>query len=155
MSCWLFKTESGCFSVDDLANSPGQTTMWDGVRNFQARNFMRDAMRVGDPGFFYHSGKDPAIVALVEVASKAYPDPTQWDPEDRHFDPRSKADNPLWYLVDVRLVQRFAHPLPLGLLRTQPELEGMELLRKGSRLSVQPVNPAHYEAIVALAKSLG
>lgn len=151
---WLMKTEPGCFSVDDLAKSPEQTSMWDGVRNYQARNFMRDQMEPGDPVLFYHSGDKPGIVGIAKVASKAYPDPTQWDPENRHFDPASPADSPRWYLVDVRLVRRFAAILPLPLLRSRPELAGMELLRKGSRLSVQPVSKEEFEAVLALAQRL-
>ena len=152
--CWLMKTEPGCFSIDDLAKAPGRTAMWDGVRNYQARNFMRDAMRVGDPVLFYHSVTNPGIAGIAEVASEAYPDPTQWDPENEHFDPKSPADKPRWFLVDVRLVRRFKEVLPLSLLRSRPELEGMELLRKGSRLSVQPVRPEEYEAVLALAGDL-
>ena len=151
---WLMKTEPDCFSINDLAASPKRTSMWDGVRNYQARNFMRDRMRPGDPVLFYHSGDKPGIVGIAEVASKAYPDPTQWDPENQHCDPASPADAPRWYLVDVRLVRRFAKPLPLSLLRTRPELTGMELLRKGSRLSVQPVRKEEFEAVLALAESL-
>lgn len=151
---WLMKTEPGCFSIDDLAAAPDRTTMWDGVRNYQARNFMRDEMRLGDPVLLYHSGKEPGIAGLAEVAGEAYPDPTQWDPENRHFDPASPADKPRWYLVDVRLVRTFAAPLPLSLLRGQPELQGMELLRKGSRLSVQPVRAEEFAAVLALADGL-
>ena len=152
---WLMKTEPGCFSIDDLARSPGQTSMWDGVRNYQARNFMRDEMRPGDPVLFYHSGgARPGIAGIAEVAGEAYPDPTQWDPQNEHFDPASPADAPRWYLVDVRLRRRFRDILPLSLLRTHPELEGMELLRKGSRLSVQPVREEEFTAILALADGL-
>lgn len=151
---WLMKTEPGCFSIDDLENSPGQTTMWDGVRNYQARNFMRDEMRPGDPVLFYHSITRPGIAGIAEAASEPYPDPTQWDPENRHFDPASPADAPRWFLVDVRLKRRFREILPLGLLRKQPELSGMELLRKGSRLSVQPVSRQEYEVILSLARDL-
>ena len=147
---WLFKSEPGCFSVDDLAKAPGRTTMWDGVRNYQARNMLRDAMRPGDKGFFYHSGAQPGIVGLVEVVSPAYPDPTQWDPENQHFDPASPADKPRWYVVDVKLERRFKSPLLLAALRGMPELAGMELLRKGSRLSVQPVSSGEYTAILSL-----
>ena len=152
---WLMKTEPGCFSIDDLAKAPEQTSMWDGVRNYQARNFMRDGMRPGDPVLFYHSGgAAPGIAGIAEVASKAYPDPTQWDPENRHFDPASPADAPRWFLVVVRLVRRFQETLPLSVLRSRPELAGMELLRKGSRLSVQPVREEEFAAILALAHSL-
>lgn len=149
---WLVKTEPGCFSIDDLAAAPGQTTAWDGVRNFQARNFMRDAMQPGDPVLFYHSVTDPGIVGLAEVARAAYPDHTAQDPEGRHFDPRHSQERPLWYMVDIRLVEGFAAPLPLALLRGVPALAGMELLRKGSRLSVQPVRPEEFQAILALAR---
>ena len=147
---WLMKTEPGCFSIDDLAAAAGQTAMWDGVRNYQARNFMRNDMRLGDLVLFYHSVSNPGIVGLAEVVSTAYPDPTQWDPENEHFDPASPADAPRWDVVDVRLVRRFAKPLPLAFLRTRPELAGMELLRKGSRLSIQPVRKEEYEAILRL-----
>lgn len=151
---WLMKTEPGCFSIDDLEKAPRQTSMWDGVRNYQARNFMRDEMRTGDPVLFYHSVTKPGIVGLAEVASKAYPDPTQWDPENEHFDPASPEDAPRWFVVDVRLVRKFAKPLSLPFLRSVPELSGMELLRKGSRLSIQPVRPEEYAAVLALAEGL-
>lgn len=153
-SCWLMKTEPGCFSIDDLAAAPDRTSMWDGVRNYQARNFMRDLMRPGDPVLFYHSVTNPGIAGLAEVAGEAYPDPTQWDPENEHFDPASPADNPRWYLVDVRFVRKFKDLLPLAMLRSRPELAGMELLRKGSRLSVQPVKPEEFQAVLALADAL-
>ena len=154
MRYWLVKTEPGCFSIDDLAASPNQTTMWDGVRNYQARNFMRDDMKKGDKVLFYHSVTKPGIVGLAEVAREAYTDPTQFDPENEHFDPASPADNPRWSVVDVKLVRRFDKPLPLPFLRKQPELEAMELLRKGSRLSVQPVREDEYEAVLALADKI-
>ena len=152
---WLMKTEPGCFSIQDLAAANNRTSPWDGVRNYQARNFMRDAMRPGDPVLFYHSVTSPGIVGLAEVAGPARPDPTQWDPENEHFDPASPADNPRWYLVDVTLTEIFPSPLPLPFLRSRPELEGMELLKKGSRLSIQPVSREHYDAIVKLAREQG
>ncbi len=152
--CWLLKTEPGCFSIDDLAACPNQTSMWDGVRNYQARNFLRDGMSVGDPVLFYYSVTGVGIAGVAEVASKPYPDPTQWNPDDMHFDPASPADAPRWYVVDVRLVRRFRELLTLAFLRTQPELAGMELLRKGSRLSVQPVRPEEYAVIMRLAEGL-
>lgn len=150
MNHWLLKTEPGCFSIQDLAALPNQTTSWDGVRNYQARNFMRDEMKMGDGVLFYHSGTNPGIAGIARVASPAKPDPTQWDPENEHFDPASPADKPRWFLVDVQLVRIFPEPLGLTLLRGRPEFEGMELLRKGSRLSVQPVSQAHYDAVLAL-----
>ena len=151
---WLLKTEPGCFSIHDLAAAPEGTSPWDGVRNYQARNFMRDDMQPGDGVLFYHSVTNPGVVGLAEIAGPARPDPTQWDPENPHFDPASPADAPRWYLVDVRLKEIFAAPLPLTLLRAQPELDGMELLKKGSRLSVQPVSREHFDLVCALAKKL-
>ena len=133
MNYWLFKTEPGCFSWQDLENAPGQITSWDGVRNYQARNFMC-AMHKGDLGFFYHSGKTPAIVGLVEVCRQAYPDHTALDPENQHFDPRATPEKPIWHMVDVRLVRPLERPLTRRALSVCPELAGMELLRRGSRL---------------------
>lgn len=150
MQYWLFKTEPGCFSLDDLMFSPDATTSWDGVRNYQARNLMR-SMKKGDLGFFYHSGKKPEIVALVEVVREAYPDHTAQDPKNRHYDEKATPENPRWYMVDVRLMRRFERPIPLDELRRQPELEGMELLKRGSRLSVQPVEEPFFRHIMAMA----
>lgn len=149
---WLLKTEPGCFSIQDLANAPNQTTPWDGVRNYQARNFMRDVMQPGDLALFYHSITNPGIVGLAEIVSEARPDPTQWDPENRHVDPASPVEAPRWYLVDVQLKEIFAQPLSLPFLRSRPELAGMELLKRGSRLSIQPVSPDHFKAVMALAR---
>ena len=146
---WLVKSEPGCFSIDDLAALPGQTTMWDGVRNYQARNFLRDSMKEGDRVFFYHSITGVGIAGLCEVVGKPYPDPTQWNPENRHFDPASPADTPRWYAVDIRLVRKFARILPLAELRNLQELAEMELLKRGSRLSVQPVREEEFQAIMA------
>ncbi|MCC8195030.1 MAG: EVE domain-containing protein [Deltaproteobacteria bacterium] len=154
MRYWLFKSEPGCFSIRDLAASPGRTAPWDGVRNYQARNFMRDEIKKGDLAFFYHSVTDPGIVGLMEITGGPRPDPTQWDPASEHPDLASPEDNPRWYLVDVTLKEIFPVPLPLRLLRSQPELDGMELLKKGSRLSVQPVSKAHFEAVVALERRM-
>ncbi len=150
---WLIKSEPAVFSFDDLWAAPGRTTGWDGVRNYQARNFMRDDMRVGDGVLFYHSNGEPAAVAgLAEVAGAAYPDPTAFDAGHAHFDPKSRPESPTWMMVDVRAVERFARPLSLAELRAIPELAGMELLRKGSRLSVQPVRPAEWAAVCAAGR---
>jgi predicted RNA-binding protein with PUA-like domain len=152
MSYWLMKSEPGTFSIDDLAKAPKQTTCWDGVRNFQARNFMRE-MEIGDQIFFYHSSTDPtAIVGIAEVVKKAYPDHTAFDPKDEHYDPKSKPANPLWEMVDIKFVRKFEHALTLEELRKHPGLEKMELLRKGSRLSVQPVRPEEWKIIVKLTQ---
>ncbi len=155
MQHWLVKTEPGCYSIDNLAAEKNRTTPWSGVRNYQARNFMRDGMRVGDPVLFYNSVTNPGIAGLAEVAGKAYPDPTQWDPEDEHYDPASPADKARWFVVDIRLVRKFPVFLPLALLRAQPQLEGMELLRKGSRLSVMPVAAEHFAHILGMVEQGG
>ncbi len=149
MHYWLFKSEPGCYCLDDLAKAPEQTTSWDGVRNYQARNFMK-AMHTGDRGFFYHSGKKPEIAGVVEIVREAYPDHTAWNPQDEHFDPASTPDRPIWEMVDVRLVCRFDPPLSRALLREEPELAGMELMKRGSRLSVQPVEEAAFRHILSM-----
>jgi predicted RNA-binding protein with PUA-like domain len=149
---WLVKTEPDCFSIHDLAKQPKQTTCWSGVRNYQARNFMRDEMKLGDRVLVYHSSADPpAVVGIATVVREAYPDPTAWDKNDDHFDPASTPDNPRWVMVDLRLEQIFKEPLPLESLRKIPALKDMELLRRGSRLSVQPVRKSEFEAIQELA----
>lgn len=149
---WLMKSEPDAFSIDDLARSPKQTTSWDGVRNYQARNFMR-AMKAGDQVLFYHSNaQPPCLVGLAEVVRTAYPDATQFDPQDVHYDPGSIPDQPRWDVVDIRFVRKFAAPLSLNLLKEQASLQGMELLRKGSRLSVQPVSAAEWKEILQLAR---
>lgn len=149
---WLMKSEPSAFSIEDLRKAPGRKTCWDGVRNYQARNYMR-AMKTGDHVFFYHSNADPpAIVGIAEVVREAYPDPTAFDIRHRHYDPKSKPEKPLWDMVDIRLVKTLAKPLPLDRLRQEPGLKGMELLRKGSRLSVQPVRAAQWALILRLAE---
>lgn len=150
MQYWLFKTEPSCFSLDDLIFSQGAVTSWDGVRNYQARNLMR-SMKKGDLGFFYHSGKKPEIAAVVEVVREAYPDHTAQDPNNRHFDEKATPQNPRWYMVDVKLLCSFKKPLSLETLRKENALEGMELLRRGSRLSVQPVAEEHFRHILHMA----
>ena len=150
---WLVKSEPDVFSFDDLWKSPKRTTGWDGVRNYQARNFMRDDMHVGDGVLFYHSGAEPPGVAgLAEVVRAAYPDPTALDSGHAHFDPKSRVVEPTWMQVDLRAVERLKRFLTLSALRAMPALAGMELLRRGSRLSVQPVRPAEWEAICAAGR---
>jgi predicted RNA-binding protein with PUA-like domain len=149
---WLLKSEPSSFSIDDLAASPKQTTCWSGVRNFQARNYMRDDMQLGDRVLFYHSGGNPPSVAgTAVVVREAHPDPTAWDRSDDHYDPKSSPDNPIWQMVDIRLEKIFAQPIPLDRLRKVAALKNMELLRRGSRLSVQPVRKSEFEAILQLA----
>ena len=149
---WLLKSEPDAFSFDDLLAAPGRTTCWDGVRNYQARNFLRDEMRPGDLVLFYHSGAEPAVAGTAEVVRGGYPDHTAFDSDDAHFDPKSRPDLPTWYMVDVRALERFAQPVTLTTLRSTPGLEGMALLQRGSRLSVQPVRPTEFEIVVALAR---
>ncbi len=153
MQYWLLKSEPNAFSITDLQNSPDQTDSWDGVRNYQARNFMRDQMKQGDQALFYHSRINPSIVGVVEIVKESYPDYTAWeDPSDHHFDPKSSLENPIWFMVDVKFLQEFPKPLSLPFLKGIPELQGMELLRKGSRLSVQPVQPHEFQTILKLAQ---
>ncbi|MFN7999660.1 MAG: EVE domain-containing protein [Acidobacteriota bacterium] len=152
MRYWLMKSEPESFSIDDLARAKKQTTSWDGVRNYQARNFMRE-MQIGDQVFFYHSNANPpCIVGLAEIVKTAYPDHTALDPRDHHYDPKATPENPIWEMVDIKLVRKFAVPLALDDLRQVRGLEKMELLRKGSRLSVQPVSAAEWKRVLALAE---
>lgn len=145
---WLLKTEPGCFSYEDLLAAPGHTTHWSGVRNYQARNFMRDAMKPGDGVLLHYSSADPSgIVGTAEIVRGGYPDFTGWDARDEHFDPKSSEAKPIWYMVDVRADRRFDNFLALSDLRHVRELESMELLRRGSRLSVQPVTAGEWETI--------
>jgi predicted RNA-binding protein with PUA-like domain len=147
---WLMKTEPTTFSFDDLMNAPGKTTFWDGVRNFQARNLLRQ-MKKGDQVFIYHSSADPTgIAGIAEIAREASPDPTAFDPKDDHYDPKSKKDEPTWYGVDVKAVKRLPAFISLQTLRGTKGLEKMVLLKKGSRLSVQPVSEAEWKTITEL-----
>lgn len=149
---WLMKSEPTTFSIDDLKRSPNQTTCWDGVRNYQARNFMR-SMSLGDQILFYHSNADPpAVVGIAKVVTTAYPDPTQFDKQDKHYDPESKPSEPRWDMVDISYVRKFARPLTLDELRKEGKLKGMVLLKKGSRLSVQPVTRLEWRHIMTMAK---
>ena len=153
MHYWLIKSEPDVFSIQDLARAKGRTTGWEGVRNYQARNFLR-AMRSGDRALFYHSNATPSAVAgIVEVVREAYPDATAWDPTSDYHDPKAGPDNPIWSRVDVRLVEIFPRELSLDELRGIKALAGMELLRRGSRLSVQPVTAAEFRTIEKLAHS--
>lgn len=152
MNFWLFKSEPDAFSIHDLKVMKGKKDHWDGIRNYQARNLMRDDMRKGDLGFFYHSScKVPGIVGIVEVVREAYPDHTAWDSESNYYDPKSSADNPRWVMVDVKFKHEFAKIISLEHLRTVPEIADMVLLRKGSRLSIQPVSKAHWDVIVKIS----
>jgi predicted RNA-binding protein with PUA-like domain len=147
MRYWLMKSEPDEASIDDLANAPSRTLPWTGVRNYQARNFMRDAMRIGDGVLFYHSScPEPGIAGLAKVVSTPYPDPTQFDPKSPYYDPKSKPEEPRWLLVDVKFVKKI--PLvSLAELRKHPELADMRVLAKGNRLSITPVTEAEWRYI--------
>ena len=151
MQYWLMKSEPDEFSIDDLEHRPGQTEPWDGVRNYQARNMMRDQMRRGDQVFFYHSNtKVPGIVGIAEVVREGYPDHTAFDPDDPHHDPKSDPDNPRWFMVDVRFVRRLDRTISLVELKADPALTDMPLVRRGNRLSVMPVTEAQWNHILTL-----
>jgi predicted RNA-binding protein with PUA-like domain len=150
---WLVKSEPGVFSFDDLVTAPRRTTSWDGVRNYQARNYMRDGMRVGDLVLFYHSNAEPAgVVGIAEVSREAYPDHTAFDASHPHHDPDSDPAAPTWLMVDLRAVEKFTTFVPLEVLRADHALAGLETTRRGSRLSVHPVSGAHFAHIVALGR---
>ncbi|MDQ9169932.1 EVE domain-containing protein [Oxalobacteraceae bacterium R-40] len=147
MQYWLMKSEPDEVSIDDALAAPHQTVAWTGVRNYQARNFMRDAMRIGDGVLFYHSScAQPGIAGIAEVASTAYPDPTQFDARSKYFDPAASQENPRWMLVDVR-AQKKTRLIPLDELRTHADLADMQILRRGNRLSITPVSPAEWRFI--------
>lgn len=149
---WLMKSEPEVFSIRDLAKSPRKTTSWEGVRNYQARNFLRE-MKRGDGVLFYHSNADPpAVVGTARVVRTAYPDPTAFEKRSKYYDPGSTPSQPRWDMVDIRLSRRFRRPLSLDRLRQEPALRKMELLRKGSRLSVQPVRPGEWKRVLELAE---
>ena len=151
---WLLKTERSVFSFDDLARAPRKTAGWDGVRNYQARNFLRDQMKKGDGVLIYHSSAEPtAVVGTAEVAREGHCDPTQFERGHDHFDPESPPDDPRWFQVDVRAVQKLPHPVTLERIKRTPALAGMNLLRRGNRLSVQPVEEAEFSAIVKLGQT--
>jgi predicted RNA-binding protein with PUA-like domain len=154
MAYWLFKTEPASYSFAALMAERDQTTGWDGVRNYQARNFLRDQIKPGDGVLIYHSSADPpSIAGIAEVVRAGHPDPTAFDRNDGHYDPKSDPANPTWYQVSIKGKQAIDPPLELPFLKSVDALAKMELLRKGSRLSVQPVTAAEWKAILALAKS--
>jgi len=148
MLYWLMKSEPDEFSIDDLARASGKTAAWFGVRNYQARNFMRDSMQPGDRVLFYHSSCEvPGIAGIAEVSKSAYPDATQFDRKSKYFDPKAAHDNPRWVNVDVKLVKK-TRLVPLSELRVYPKLAKMQLLQRGNRLSITPVDPAEWEFIM-------
>ena len=149
MAHWLMKSEPDVYGIDDLERDGRE--MWDSIRNYQARNMMRDDMRIGDEIFFYHSNcKEPAIVGISKVASEPYPDPVQFDPESNYFDPKSSKENPRWILVDVEFVRKLKRPITLAELKANAALEEMILTRPGNRLSIMPVSDEHWNLILNL-----
>ncbi len=151
MNYWLFKSEPDVFSFADLKARPDGREPWSGVRNYQARNYMRDTMRPGDAALFYHSScPEPGIAGAMKVASEAYPDPTQFQPESAYFDPRARHEEPIWQLVDVAWAKDFRRFVPLETLRTEPALTSLVTLRRGNRLSITPLTPAEYRRICQL-----
>lgn len=153
MGQWLLKSEPDSFSFDDLLASADRTTVWDGVRNYQARNFIRDEMKVGDDVLFYHSSTaQPGVVGLAEIVSDPYPDPSQFDRRSRYFDPKSTGEHPRWFAVDVRAARPLGRNVTLSEMREDTALAGLKLLQRGSRLSVMPLSSAELKRILALAE---
>ena len=150
---WLMKSEPDCYSIDNLMNAPKQIGSWDGVRNYQARNMMRDEMKVGDLVFFYHSNTNPpGIVGVAEIVKEGYPDDTAFDPKSDHPDLSSDPNNPRWYMVDVKFKRKFKRCISLDELKQHPALTGMQLLKKGNRLSVMPVSAEQWNIILTIAE---
>lgn len=150
---WLFKSEPSSYSIDDLAAEPSGRTLWDGVRNYQARNLLRDEVKLGDGVLFWHSGiAAPAAVGTATIVREAYPDPTQFDPTHAGHDPRSSKDSPRWLAVDIAFEQRFARPVTISELREMPEFEGLAALRRGNRLSITPVPEGAWRTILRLGR---
>lgn len=150
---WLMKSEPDCYSIDDLAGESNKTTHWDGVRNYQARNFMRDDMKKGDKVLFYHSNaKPPGVAGVAKVVKESYPDFTAFDARDKHYDPKSKQESPRWFMVDIKFEKKFKRIVSLDELRKVKSLDGMVLLQKGSRLSVQPVTKKQFETVCKQAE---
>ena len=152
---WLFKSEPNAYSFSDLLNEPDQTAEWDGVRNYQVRNFMRDEMKAGDGVLFYHSSTNPmAVVGTATIVREAYPDSTAWDSNSEHPDPRSTPDNPVWLMVDIKADKEFARPVTLPEVKQNPKLKDMLLARKGMRLSIQPVTREEWEEVIAMGNQV-
>jgi predicted RNA-binding protein with PUA-like domain len=153
MNYWLLKTEPSVFSIDSFDAAPRKTTGWEGVRNYQVRNMLRDEMKRGDLAFLYHSScPEPGIAGIVEIVRGGYPDPSAWNPRSEYYDMKSPENKPLWYTVDVKLVRRTKHFISLATLREHASagLKSMQLLRKGNRLSITPVEQAHWKLILTL-----
>lgn len=153
MKYWLMKSEPDVYSIDDLAKEKNKITYWDGVRNYQARNYLRDEMKIGDQVIFYHSNSEPPGAAgICEVVKEGYPDFTAFDPEDPHYDPKSKKDNPAWIMVDVKLIKKFSRFVSINEMRENKKLVNMQLLQRGNRLSVMPLTKTEFDTIVGIGE---
>lgn len=151
MNYWLMKSEPDSFGIDHLKKSPKSSHCWDGVRNYQARNYMRDGMQIGDQAFFYHSScKVPGIAGIVEIVSASYADHTAFDPDSEYYDPSSSPAKPRWFMRDVKFVKKFPHIIAIGELRANPRLASMIILKPGNRLSITPVTPKEWQAVLAM-----
>ncbi len=149
MNYWLMKSEPSVYSIDDLQRD--KKWYWDGVRNYQVRNMLRDQMKIGDLAFFYHSNANPTgIAGMIEIASEAYPDHTAFDPKHRYYDPKSDPNNPRWWMVDVKFKQKFSHVMTLAELREHPQLKDLLILRKGNRLSITPLTKVEWQTILKI-----
>lgn len=149
---WIFKSEPNVFSIDDLERD--QTTYWDGVRNYEARNYLRDKIKKGDIVLFYHSNcKAPGIYGICEVVKEGYPDFTQFDSSNKYFDPDSKKDNPTWFMVDIKFIKKLKRAITLDEMKKNPKLEKMRLLKKGNRLSIIPIHQREYEEIIKMSET--
>ncbi|WP_416306884.1 EVE domain-containing protein [Neptunicella sp. SCSIO 80796] len=152
MQYWLFKSEPDAFSIDDLAAMPNQTEHWDGIRNYQARNYLRDEVKLGDQVFFYHSScKDVGIVGVAEVVKESYPDDSQFNPESNYYDPKANPDNPRWMMVDIKFKQKFDQILSLKQIKAMPEITEIGLVKKGHRLSIMPVTKQEWQFLYKAA----
>ncbi len=149
---WLIKSEPEVFSIDDLAKAKNQTTHWDGVRNYQARNFLRDDFKIGDKVIFYHSNSEPPVAAgICEVVKEAYPDFTAFDPENDHYDPKSKKELPTWFMVDIKFVKKFSKPVSISEIKANRKLQKIHLVQRGNRLSVMPLTKDEFDEIVRMS----
>ena len=149
---WLMKSEPNAYSIDDLQRDG--VTYWDGVRNYQARNFMRDDMRIGDKVIFYHSNtKPPAAVGVAEIVRESYPDFTAFDPSELHFDPKSNEEKPIWFMVDIKFIEKFERAVPLQEMKENPKLRNMKLVQRGNRLSVMPISKEEFNEVLRMGKN--
>ena len=155
MKYWLMKSEPDAYSIEDLAAQEKKTDHWDGIRNYQARNFIRNDMSASDLAFFYHSNcESPAVVGIIKIVSSAYPDHTAFDPTEKYYHPKSDPDNPRWFMVDVRLIKRFRSTVTLMEIRAEPKLKSMKLVQKGNRLSILPLTEREWKHILMMANKV-